>query len=72
MRHILPVYDIDFVVSNANKARAEAISASRVRELIANQEFSKLEEYVFATTLEYLMSAEADPIRKQLQHDIRR
>ena len=72
MRHILPVYDIDFVVIERKQSTSGAISASRVRELIANQEFSKLEEYVPATTLEYLMSAEADPIRKQLQHDIRR
>lgn len=72
MQRILPVYDIDFVVIERKQSTDGVISASRVRELIARQEFSQLEEYVPATTLEYLMSAAADPIRKQLQHDIRR
>ena len=72
MRRILPVYDIEFVVIDRKQSATGVISASRVRELVARQEFSQLEDYVPATTLAYLMSAEADPIRKQLQHDIRR
>ena len=67
MRRILPVYDIELVVIERKQSAGGVISASRVRELIARQEFSQLEEYVPATTLAYLKSAAADPIRKQLQ-----
>ena len=67
MRSILPVYDIELVVIERKQSAGGVISASRVRELIARQEFSQLEEYVPATTLAYLKSAAADPIRKQLQ-----
>ena len=67
MRRILPVYDIELVVIERKQSAGGVISASRVRELIARQEFSQLEEYVPATTLTYLKSEAADPIRKQLQ-----
>ncbi len=67
MRRILPVYDIELVAIERKQSAGGVISASRVRELIARQEFSQLEEYVPATTLAYLKSAAADPIRKQLQ-----
>ena len=61
------MYDIELVVIERKQSAGGVISASRVRELIARQEFSQLEEYVPATTLAYLKSAAADPIRKQLQ-----
>ena len=72
MKRILPVYGIEFIAIERKQTSSEVISASRVRELIANNEFSRLEEYVPDSTLAYLKSDEADPIRKQLQHDIRR
>ena len=72
MQRIFPLYDIELVVIERKQSATGVISASRVRELIAHQAFSQLEDYVPATTLKFLMSAEADPIRRLLQHDIRR
>ncbi len=67
MRRILPVYGIEFVEIERKQASSGVISASRVRELIGRNELSQLNEYVPASTLAFLLSAEAEPIRKQLQ-----
>ena len=70
MKRLLPIYGIEFVVVERKLASTGVISASRVRELLAHNELAQLAEYVPATTLAYLTSDEAEPIRQQLQHGI--
>ena len=70
MQRILPVYGIEFVVVERKQAATGVISASRVRELLAHDDLAQLSDYVPATTLAYLSSDEAEPIRQQLRHGI--
>jgi len=67
MKRILPAYGIEFVVVERKQASTGVISASRVRELLAHNDLVQLAEYVPATTLAYLTSDEAEPIRQQLR-----
>ena len=67
MKRILPVLGIEVVEIERKIASSGVISASRVRELVGKHEFSLLGDYVPKTTLEYLLSEEAEPIRKELQ-----
>ena len=67
MRRLLPGYGVELNVIERKHAMDEAISASRVRELLANNDFSQLAEYVPPTTLAYLVSEDAAPIRELLR-----
>ena len=67
MTRILPVFGIDVVEIERKQIFSGVISASRVREIIGNGDLSGLEPFVPPTTLAYLTSDEAEPIRKQLQ-----
>lgn len=67
MRRVLPSLGIEVIEIERKQVANAAISASRVRELIGMNEFSRLGEFVPSTTLAYLLSDEAEPIRKQLQ-----
>ena len=67
MKRILPVYGIELVVVERKQAPTGVISASRVRELLAHNELAQLADYVPATTLAYLTSDQAKPIRRQLR-----
>lgn len=70
MRRLLPVYGIELVVVERKQASTGVISASRVRELLAHDDLAQLADYVPATTLAYLNSDKAEPIRQQLRHGI--
>lgn len=72
MKSLLPLYGIELVEIERKQASSGVISASRVRELIQNNDLSQLNDYLPVSTLAFLASKEADPIRNQLQHDIRR
>jgi [citrate (pro-3S)-lyase] ligase len=72
MMNLLPLYGIELVEIERKQASSGVISASRVRELIQNNDLSQLKDYLPASSLAFLASKEADPIRNQLQHDIRR
>ena len=67
MKRILPLYGIEVVEIERKLTDTGVISASRVRELLVLNELSRLSEFVPETTLAYLLSTEAEPIRKQLQ-----
>lgn len=69
MKQILPVYGIEFVVIERKAASSGVISASQVRALLARNEIERLKEYVPATTLAFLLSNDAELIRKQLQQN---
>ena len=70
MRRILPVYGIELVVVERKQASTGVISASRVRELLAHNDNAQLADYVPATTLAYLTSDQAEPIRRQLRDGV--
>ena len=70
MKRLLPVFGLEFVVVERKQAVAGVISASRVRELLAQNAVSKLAEYVPPTTLAYLTSDDASSIRETLQHPV--
>jgi [citrate (pro-3S)-lyase] ligase len=69
MKRLLPTYGIELIELERKQAAAGVISASRVRELIARNELESLGEYVPASTLTYLLSEAAQPIRHQLQSE---
>ena len=71
MQRILPVYGIEFVVIERKLASSGVISASRVRELLARNELSQLADYVPPSTLAFLLSEDAEPIRKRLRNDLK-
>jgi [citrate (pro-3S)-lyase] ligase len=68
MRRLLPDYGISLVEIERKEALSGVISASRVREMIARNELAQLPDYVPASTLTFLLSEEAEPIRQRLEH----
>ena len=72
MNRLLPIYGIQLVEIERKQVSAGVISASRVRELLAQNELSQLRDYVPESTLAYLMSEAAGPIREQLKGSTRR
>lgn len=71
MQRLLPAYGIELEIIERKQAATGVISASRVRELIGRGDFAALAEYVPPTTLAYLESDAAGPIRARLQDDFR-
>ncbi|MDD3178813.1 MAG: [citrate (pro-3S)-lyase] ligase [Opitutaceae bacterium] len=66
MKRILPVYGINLVEIERKQADHAAISASRVRDLLANNDLSTLERLVPPVTLAFLRTAEAGLILGRL------
>jgi [citrate (pro-3S)-lyase] ligase len=71
MQKLLPAHGIDLKIIERKQTAAGVISASRVRELIARGDFAALADCVPATTLAYLESDAASPIRERLRDDSR-
>jgi [citrate (pro-3S)-lyase] ligase len=69
MKRLLPLHGIELIEIERKQAPEGVISASKVRGLLARNELSKLKDYVPASTLAFLLSAEAEPIRTHLQQD---
>jgi len=67
MKKILPQYNIDMIEIERKQTDGGPISASRVRALMAENDRDALPLLVPATTLAFLLSDEAEPIRKQIQ-----
>ena len=67
MQRLLPQHGIAVTEIPRLETTTGVISASRVRDLVARNEMAPLKEYLPASTLAYLLSAEAAPIRQQLQ-----
>ncbi len=72
MARLLPGYGIEFFVVERKLAGDAVISASRVRELIANGELGELAPYLPESTLAFVTSAAAAPIRARLAQDLKR
>ena len=70
MRELLPAHGIALVEIERKEALSEVISASRVRELLAHQDLTQLHNHVPASTLAFLISEEAAPIRRQLEDQV--
>ena len=71
MQEILPAYGIDLQIVERKQTDSGVISASRVREMLGRGDFATLAGYVPPTTLTYLQSDAAEPIRQRLQQDYR-
>ena len=68
MREHLPAHGIALVeIERKAVSSDDVISASRVRELIAHHDLTKLQNFVPASTLAFLLSEEAAPLRRQLE-----
>ena len=67
MKRILPGFGLEVVEIARKEVSSGVISASRVRELVGLKELSRLQEFVPESTRAYLLSDEAEPIRKELQ-----
>ncbi|QEM66994.1 [citrate (pro-3S)-lyase] ligase [Geobacter sp. FeAm09] len=69
MKRVLPGYGIEVAEIERLRAGGAAISASRVRELLARGDTEALAELVPATTLAFLRSDEAAPIREGVKRN---
>ena len=69
MKLILPLYGITLTEIERMHCSSGVISASRVRQALADNDLSALEELAPETTLAFLRSSEADSIRDKLRHD---
>ena len=69
MQDILPAYGIELRVVERKQTDSGVISASRVREMLGRSDFAGVADYVPVTTLAYLESDAAAPIRQRLQQD---
>lgn len=67
LNRILPVHGIALRKTERKEAGGRAISASLVRELLANRGLGSLEALVPPTTLAFLRSADAEPILERLR-----
>jgi [citrate (pro-3S)-lyase] ligase len=67
MKRILPLYGIELIEVERRQAPGGVISASTVRAMLAAEDLEHLKEYLPQTTLAYLMSEEAGPMRKRLR-----
>ncbi|MDR1934810.1 MAG: [citrate (pro-3S)-lyase] ligase [Candidatus Accumulibacter sp.] len=67
LRALLPLHGIELKIIERKQTADGAISASRVRELIAQGDFAALADYVPPTTLAYLESDAAKPVRERLR-----
>ncbi|WP_425060425.1 [Citrate [pro-3S]-lyase] ligase [Sporomusa carbonis] len=68
MAEILPQYGISLKIMPRITTGGEAISASRVRELIRHDEWAAVKDLVPETTYRYLTSTEAQPIIAHIKH----
>lgn len=67
MKKILPSNGVDVIEIKRKKALGDAISASKVRSLIKNNDFPQIKSLVPKTTYDYLTSKEAIPIISQIK-----
>jgi Citrate lyase synthetase len=67
MKQILPLNGIEVEEIPRITSEGSAISASRVRELVKNNEMEKIKELVPDTTYQFLMSAEAEYIIQRIR-----
>lgn len=67
MKTALPGYGIDLVEISRLEANGQAISASRVRRLIAEGRLDDVQPLVPAVTWRYLMSEESRPVRAKIR-----
>ena len=67
MKRQLPLFGMELIEIERKQTVSGFISASRVRELLARNDLDALKELVPATTLAFLLSDEAEPIRIKLR-----
>lgn len=67
MKEKLPESGIDCVIIPRKETAGTVISASTVRKLIKDGEFSLLSNYLPNTTLRYFQSAEAEPVIQKIR-----
>lgn len=67
LAEILPQYGIDIHVMPRILSGHEPISASRVRELVRQEDWPAVKELVPATTYQFLLSPEAKPIIERIK-----
>lgn len=67
LQEILPRYGIAVCEMKRMAVAQEAVSASRVRALLREEEWEKIRSLVPETTFQYLVSAEALPVIRKIQ-----
>lgn len=67
MKEILPQYNIEVIEIPRLKKEGFVISASKVREVIKNDQIESLKQLVPSTTYEYLISEEAKTIIEKIE-----
>ncbi|MDD3179229.1 MAG: [citrate (pro-3S)-lyase] ligase [Opitutaceae bacterium] len=72
MKRILPVYGIDLIEIERKQVDGSAISASRVRKLLADDDFATLGKLVPPATLSFLRTGSAGSIFDKLKHSTER
>lgn len=72
MAEVLPKYGIEFKIMLRASVEGEVISASRVRDLLRQDEWDEIRQLVPATTYSYLISEEARPVIEHIKGSLSR
>lgn len=70
MKRLLPLYGIELTEIERQQTAGAAISASRVRQLLADGDLEQLHSFVPESTLAFLLSAGGAVIRKQIESSL--
>lgn len=68
MKQLLPLYGIELTEIERQQVGQTAISASRVRQLLANGDLAQLQDWVPESTLAFLLGERGEAIRRQLEN----
>jgi len=68
MAELLPQWGIEGIEITRRQVDEEVISAYRVRQAMRREAYEEVRRLVPPTTLDYLLSAEGEPLRKKLQN----
>lgn len=69
MQRLLPAFGIELAVVERKRVQDGVISASRVRELLADNDLPRLADYVPPTTLEFLASEQGAVIGEKIRQE---
>ncbi|MEI7430271.1 MAG: [citrate (pro-3S)-lyase] ligase [Betaproteobacteria bacterium] len=71
MKRLLPLYGIELTEIERQQALQETISASLVRQILANGDLEQLHNFVPDGTLSFLLSKDGESVRKQLENKLK-
>lgn len=70
LHSVLPLHEIELEIIKRKEAAGDVISASRVRQLLAEGDFPQLQQLLPPTTYEFLISEAAKPIIENIKKSL--